>query len=137
MAESGEVAAEAVGQASARGSACSKAWRAAELLDMVARHRDDGGRDYGGGATAVASAMVQESEGEELGRKGCVCELGGGVGDRSKAATQRGEEEGRRAATSRAQVPPSSTCLPAWPSQAARWSGGWAGPAGGPLGGAR
>ena len=75
------VVAVASGQGSARGSACSKERRAAELLDTVARRRDDGERDYGDGAAAVASAIVRESEGEELGRKGRVCELGGGVGD--------------------------------------------------------
>ena len=91
----------------------------------------DGGRGYHGGAGAAASAMVRASEGEELGRKGRVCELGGGVGDRPRAAELRGEETGRRAAAWRALVPTSSTCLPAWPSQAARWSGGWAGLAGG------
>ena len=64
MAESGEVVAEAAGQASARGSACSKEWRAAELVDTVARRGDDGGRDYGTGAAAAALAMVRESEGE-------------------------------------------------------------------------
>ena len=67
MAESGEVVAEAAGQASARGSACSKEWRAVELLDTVARCGDDGGRDYGGSAVAGASAMVRESEGERKG----------------------------------------------------------------------
>ena len=98
---------------------------------MVARHGDDVERDYDGGAAAVAAAMVRESEGEELRRKGRVCELGGGVGDRPRAAKRRGEEAGRRAAAWHALVPTSSTWLPAWPSQAARWSGGWAGPAGG------
>ena len=93
------------------------------------RHGDDDGRGYHGGAGAAASAMMQESEGEELGRKRRACELGGEVGDRTRAAERRGEEAGRRAAAWRALVPASSTCLPAWPSQAARWSGGWAGPA--------
>ena len=64
MAETGEVGAEASGQASARGSASSKKRRAAELLDTAARCRDDGERDYGDGAAAVASAMAWESEGE-------------------------------------------------------------------------
>ena len=64
MAESGEVVAEAAGQASTRGSACSMEWRAAELLDTVARRGDDGGRNYGGGAAAGASAMVRETKGE-------------------------------------------------------------------------
>ena len=129
MAESGEVGAEASGQASARGSASSKKRRAAELLDTMARRKDDGEHDYGDGAAAVASAMVRESEGEEMGRKGFVCELRGGVGDRPRSAEWRGEEAGRRAAAWSALVPASSTCLPAWPSQAACWSGGWAGPA--------
>ena len=66
----GEVGAVASGQASARGSASSKERRAAELLDMVAWRRDDGERDYGDGAAAVASAMVRESKGERQGRMG-------------------------------------------------------------------
>ena len=42
----------------------------------MTRHGDDDGRGYHGGAGAAASAMVRESEGEELGRKRHVCELG-------------------------------------------------------------
>ena len=91
MARSNEVGAVASGQASARGSACSKERRAAKLLDTVAQRGVDGERDYGEGAAAVASAMVRESEGEVLGRRGRVCELGGGVGDRPRAAKRRGE----------------------------------------------
>ena len=64
MVEMGEVGAEASGQASARGSASSKERRAAELLDTVARRRDDGERELHGGAGAAASAMVRDSEGE-------------------------------------------------------------------------
>ena len=64
MAESSEVGAEASGHASARGSASSKERRAAELLDMVARCRDDGERGLHDGAGAAALAMVRESEGE-------------------------------------------------------------------------
>ena len=129
MAESGEVGAEASGQASARGSASSKERRAAELLDTVARRGDDGERDYGDGAAAVASAMARESEGEELGANGCVHGVRGTTWSSSRPAERRGEEAGRRAAAWRALVPPSSTCLPAWRRQAARWSGCWAGPA--------
>ena len=62
--ESGEVGAGASGQASARGSASSTKRRAAELLDTTARRKDNGERDYGDGAAAVASAMAWESEGE-------------------------------------------------------------------------
>ena len=61
MAESGEVGAEASGQASARGSASSTKKRAAELLDTTARRKDDGECDYGDGAATVASAMERES----------------------------------------------------------------------------
>ena len=67
MAESGGVVAEAARKASARGSACSKEWRAAELLDTVAQCGDDRGRNYGGGAVVGASAMVRESRGERQG----------------------------------------------------------------------
>ena len=72
MAESGEVGAEASGKAIARGSASSKERRAAELLDTVARRRDDGERELHGGAGAAASVMVVESEGERQGENGCV-----------------------------------------------------------------
>ena len=64
MAESGEVGAEASGQASAWGSARSTKKRAAELLDTTSRCKNDEERDYGDGAAAVASAMAWESEGE-------------------------------------------------------------------------
>ena len=76
MARSNEVGAVASGQASARGSACSKERRAAKLLDTVAQRGVDGERDYGEGAAAVASAMARESEGEELGGGAGVCEVG-------------------------------------------------------------
>ena len=120
---SGEVGAVVSGRTSTRGSASSMKWTAAELLDTVARRGVDGGRGYGEGVAAMASAMAWESEGEELGRGGGVCEVGGVVYDRSSPPGRRGEEAGRRAAAWRALVPPSSTCLPAWRRQAARWSG--------------
>ena len=115
--------------ASARVSSCSTWSLSVERTDTAARHGDDGGCGFHGGTGTAASAMVRESEGEELGRKCRVCELGGRVGDRRRAVEWRGEEAGRRAAAWRALVPPSSTCLPAWRRQAARWSGCWAGPA--------
>ena len=108
------------GLTSTRGSVSSTKWTAAELLDTVARHGVDGERGYGERVAAMASAMAWESEGEELRRERRVCELGGGVGDRSRAAALRGEEAGRRAAAWRAQAPASSTWLHAWASQAAR-----------------
>ena len=129
--DGGSVEVDAVGSglASARGSASSKKRRAAELLDTAAQRRDDGERDYGDGAAAVASAMVRESEGEELGENGCVHGVRGSTWSSSRPAGRREGEEGRRAAAWRALVPLSSTCLPAWRRQAARWSGCWAGPA--------
>ena len=46
------------GRTSTRGSASSMKWTAAELLDMVARRGVDGGRGYGEGVAAMASAMA-------------------------------------------------------------------------------
>ena len=106
----------------------------AKLLDTVAQREVNGERDYGEGAAAVASAMAWESKGEELGANGCVHGVRGATWRPSRPARRREEEAGRRAAGWRALLPPSSTCLPAWPSQAARWSGSWAGPAGGLVG---
>ena len=105
-----------------------------ELLDTVARRGVDGERSYGEGVAATASAMARESEGEELGENGGVLGVHGSTWSSSKPAARRGGEAGRRAAAWRMLQPPSSSCLPAWPSQAARWSGGWAGLAGGPPG---
>ena len=45
----------------------------AKILETLARGGVDGERDYGEGAAAVASAMAQESEGEELGGGAGVC----------------------------------------------------------------
>ena len=59
-------------------------------MDTVTRHGDDDGRGYHGGAGAAASAMVRESEGEGLGRRGRVCELGGGVCDLTRATAWQG-----------------------------------------------
>ena len=52
-------------------------WTAAELLDTVARRGVDGGRGYGEGVAAMASAMAWESEGEELERRGVSGGFGG------------------------------------------------------------
>ena len=78
MGGEGEVEAVASGQASARGSTCSKEKATAELLDTVGRCEDDGGYGYSGEVAAAASAMVEEGEGEVMGEKGGVQGLGGG-----------------------------------------------------------
>ena len=127
----------ASGHASARGSTSSKERRAAELLDTVARREDDGEHDYDDGVAAVASAMVRESEGEELGEERVSAGSGRGRGFVPRQQLDEGSGEAAGSCVARMLCSPSSSCLPAWPSQAARWSGGWAGPAGGPLGGAR
>ena len=77
MGGEGEVGAVASGQASARGSTCSKEKATAELLDTVGRREDDGGYGYSGEVAAAASAMVEEGEGEAMGEKGGVQGLGG------------------------------------------------------------
>ena len=61
------------GRTSTRGSASSMKWMAAELLDTVARCGVDGGRGYGEGVAAMASAMAGEREREGLGRMEVSC----------------------------------------------------------------
>ena len=119
----------AAGQASTRGSACSKERRAAKLLDTVARRGVDGERDYGEGAAAVVSAMARESEGEELGGGAGVC----GVGERERvrptSTAGRGERRGdgqlcgTHAVLAIEQLP---ACLAKPSSSLERWLG-WAG----------
>ena len=89
----------ASGHTSARGLASSKERRAAELLDTVVQRGDDGERDYSDGAAAVASAMVRESEGEELGgRSGCLWGRGEGEGSFPVNSWTRGAARRRAAA---------------------------------------
>ena len=77
--DSGSVEVDAVGLglASARGLACSKERRVAELLDTAARRGVDGGRGYGEGVAAMASAMAGEREREGLGENGGVLRVHG------------------------------------------------------------
>ena len=84
----------ASGHASARGLASSKERRAAELLDTVARRGVDGGRGYGEGVAAMASAMAWESEGEEMERRGGVWEVRGREGGRFTGLAGRGRRRG-------------------------------------------
>ena len=60
-------------------------WTAAELLDTATRRGVDGGRGYGEGVAAMASAMAWESEGEELERRGGVWEVRAREGGRFTA----------------------------------------------------
>ena len=129
MARSNEVGAVASGQASARGSACSKERRAAKLLDTVAQRGDDGEHDYGEGAAAVASAMAWESKGEELGPNGRVYWVRGSTWSSSRPTERR--EGGSRAmgscvAHAAAAVEHLPACLAKPSSSLERWLG-WAG----------
>ena len=78
--------------------------RAAELLDTTARRKDDGERDYGDGAAAVASAMAWESEGERQGGNGSVHGVQGATWSSYRSAERRGEEAGRQEQLAGARV---------------------------------
>ena len=118
----GEVVVVDSGVASARGSACSMEWTAAELLDTTRGRTGGGERGYDVGTAAVASAMAGGARGGGAGEKrGCL----GGSGERGRAihdVTGRGERRGgeqvRGARCGRRRAP---ACLPG--RQAARWSG--------------
>ena len=118
------------GLTSTRGSVSSTKWTAAELLDTVARRGVDGGRGYGEGVAAMASAMAWESEGEELERRGGVWGVRGREGGRFTALAGRGRRRGGEQVRGTHAVL-AVEHLPAWPasSSLARC---WAGPAGGP-----
>ena len=66
----------------------------AELLDSTARRKDDGERDYGDGAAAVASAMAWESEGERQGENGRVHGVRGTTWGRPGQQTGEGRKQG-------------------------------------------
>ena len=119
------------GCSSTRGSASSMKWTAAELLDTAARRGVDGGRGYGEGVAAMASAMAWESEGEELERRGGVWEVRGREGSRSTALAGRGRRRGGeqvRGTHAVLAVEHLPACLAA-SSSLERWPG-WAGQVG-------
>ena len=109
MGGEGEVGAVASGQASARGSTCSKEKATAELLDTVGRREDDGGYGYSGEVAAAASAMVEEGEGEAMGEKGDVQGLGGASWRSSSSSTGEAASRWRHGELAHAGV----TSLPA------------------------
>ena len=74
---SGEVVAVDSGVASARGSACSMEWTAAELLDTMRGRTGGGEYGYDEGTAMVASAMAGEREREGLGKNGGVLRVHG------------------------------------------------------------
>ncbi len=109
MGGEGEVGAVASGQASARGSTCSKEKATAELLDTVGRREDDGGYGYSGEVAAAASAMVERGEGEAMGANGGVQGLGGATWRSSSSSTGEAASRWRRGELALAGV----TSLPA------------------------
>ena len=94
----------------------------AELLDTAARRGVDGGRGYGEGVVAMASAMAGEREREELGENGGVLEVHGAAWSSSiqprGVEVKQGDGQLRGARCGRRRAP---TCLPG--RQAARWRG--------------
>ena len=117
MGGEGEVEAVASGQASARGSTCSKEKATAELLDTVGRREDDGGYGYSGEVAAAASAMVEEGEGEVQGTNGGVQGSGARRGGRPARPRARRQAGG---AVASSRTPASPLCL-LWREQAADW----------------
>ena len=112
---SGEVVAVDSGVASARGSACSMEWTAAELLDTMRGRTGGGEHGYNEGTAMVASVMAGEREGDELERRGVS---GRPIHDVTWRGERRGGEQVRGARRGRRRAP---ACLPG--RQAARWSG--------------
>ena len=119
------------GRTSTRGSASSMKWTAAELLDTVARRGVDGGRGYGEGVAAMASAMAGACEGEELERRGGVWGVRGRERDRS--STSPGEGSGEAASRCVAHAAVAVGHLPAClagkqlAGAVLGWAGRWAG----------
>ena len=83
-----------LGRCERSGLGCSMKWTAAELLDTVRRRGVVGGRGYGEGVAAMASAMAGACEGEELERRGGVWGVRGREGGRSTALAGRGRRRG-------------------------------------------
>ena len=121
------------GRTSTRGSASSMKWTAAELLDTAARRGVDGGRGYGEGVAAMASAMAWEIKGEELERRGGVWGVRGREGGRSTALAGRGRQRGGEQVrgTHAVLAVEHLACLPGRASSSLARC--WAGPAGGPV----
>ena len=113
-------------------------WRRRELEDT----REDEAELFQGqvasGGDDDVSGNIGEGERERSqGEERVSAGSGRGRGFVPRQQLDEGSGEAAGSCVARMLCSPSSSCLPAWPSQAARWSGGWAGPVGGPRGGAR
>ena len=100
-------------------------WTAAKLLDTVARRGVDGGRGYGEGVAAMASAMAGACEGEELERRGGVWGVRGREGGRFTALAGRGRRRGGEQLRGELRCRRRAPWLPAW--QAKQLAGAVAG----------
>ena len=128
---SGEVVAVDSGVASARGSACSMKWTAAELLDTTRGRTGGGERSYDVSTAAVASAMAGGREGEELERRGGVWGVRGREGGRSTSSPGEGSGEAASRCVAHAAVAVGHlpACLAGKQLAGAvlGWAGRWAG----------
>ena len=128
---SGEVVAVDSGVASARGSACSMEWTAAELLDTMRGRTGGGEHGYDEGTAMVASVTAGEREGEELERRGGVWGVRGSEGGRSTTSPGTGSGEAASRCVARAAVAvghlPACLAGKQLAGAALGWAGRWAG----------
>ena len=119
------------GVASARGSACSMEWTAAELLDTMGGRTGGGEHGYDEGTAMVASVMAGEREGEELERRGGVWGVRGREGERSTTSPGEGSGEAASRCVERAAVAvghlPACLAGKQLAGAALGWAGRWAG----------
>ena len=103
----------------------------AELLDTVRRRGVVGGRGYGEGVAAMASAMAGACEGEELERRGGVWGVRGREGGRSTSSPGEGSGEAASRCVAHAAVAVGHlpACLAGKQLAGAvlGWAGTWAG----------
>ena len=106
-------------------------WTAAKLLDTVRRREVVGGRGYGEGVAAMASAMAGACEGEELERRGGVWGVRGR--ERGRSTSSPGEGSGEAASRCVAHAAVAVGHLPAClagkqlAGAVLGWAGRWAG----------
>ena len=114
-----------LGRCERSGLGCSMKWTAAELLDTVRRRGVVGGRGYGEGVAAMASAMAGACEGEELERRGGVWGVRGREGGRFTALARRRRRRGGEQLRGELRCRRRAPWLPAW--QAKQLAGAVAG----------
>ena len=126
----GEVVAVDSGVPSARGSACSMEWTAAELLDTMRGRTGGGEHGYDKARRWWRRSWQGSARGRSWRGEGVSRGFGGERGSDPRRHRARGAARWRAGAW-RALRSPSGTCLPAWPASSSL-ERHWAGPAGGP-----